>query len=205
MSTRGVVAVRREDGGWSGVYNNSDSYPTELGKEVWRHFRAALDNGRLHDACLELVQYDDWCNYLSGGVCPYCGKAGLGQPHSIRGDVYMAGVEGSSYPDPEAKGHSHGELGAKITSEENDPLFHEWVYVVDPFKQTIEVLASVREPGEHEEGPNRIGEMWMDPNYGFATVHTLTLYGVEPTWEYLERAGELIKEAARQRVEGVPA
>ena len=35
MSTRGVIA-RVQGDGWKGIYHHSDSYPTWLGRELWR-------------------------------------------------------------------------------------------------------------------------------------------------------------------------
>jgi len=79
MSTRGCVAIK-QGGSWVGVYNHSDSYPTGLGKELWDYLKEVKDLKRFAD---ELLSYDDWRNFRSGGVCQYCGKVGKGQPYPL--------------------------------------------------------------------------------------------------------------------------
>lgn len=135
MGTRGCVAVRREDGGWQGVYNHFDSYPTGLGVDVFAEARKTLQAGELHNWCLEMLQCDDWREFQNNGVCEYCGVSGLGQPHTIGGGTKNGVVLHQHTRD-------HGEAPHHITSEENDPLFIEWVYIIDPFKNEIEVLAN---------------------------------------------------------------
>ncbi|MCX7008349.1 MAG: hypothetical protein NTY53_14060, partial [Kiritimatiellaeota bacterium] len=85
MSTRGSVAWRLPDGSALGVYNHSDSYPTGLGADV---FAAAKKMG-VASLIAELLQYGDWRELGSGGICQYCGKK-TGQPHSISGGIVGA-------------------------------------------------------------------------------------------------------------------
>ena len=106
MSTRGCVAIRRNDGGWIGVYNHSDSYPTGLGAEVWDHVQALRKRGKtLRQFAEELLKYDDWQNYLNGGVCPYCGRRGQGQPHSISSNIWLTKNTSMKEMDPERLPH----------------------------------------------------------------------------------------------------
>lgn len=131
MSTRGVVAIRREDGGWTGVYNHWDSYPTGLGEEVFAHVRAVPARYR-QDFALKLLQYDDWREYQNEGVCEYCGVAGLGQPHSINM---------STNDHQHSRDHGESPSENHITSEDFGETWCEWAYVIDPFKQEIEVIS----------------------------------------------------------------
>ena len=148
MSTRGCVAVGtlRE---WRGVYNHWGSYPTELGADVWAKLQ---ELGAVH-LSEELLKYGDWREFLNEGRCVYCGKTGVGQPHSIVGTVDLWGT--GFYPehlepgkrladldkkcqqnlaehgaaDPEAMYHEHTDPEAPqyITNRRNDPLYIERV------------------------------------------------------------------------------
>jgi hypothetical protein len=194
MSTRGCVAIKH--GGkeqWLGVYNHSDSYPTGLGKELWDYLHQPEVN--LIRFSVELLKYGDWRDYLGGGICPYCGKVGFGQPCNIRGDIYLAGVEGKMFPDPDAKYHKHSDPDSKIrsTKAKYDALFIEWVYVVDPIARTITVLTSARDKGEHTES-NSPTNKWKAPNYCYANVIIIPLDDTEPVWERIEEIGGAISD-----------
>lgn len=226
MSTRGCVAIAMPEGKWVGVYNHSDSYPTGLGKELWDYLYQ--DGVALEGFAETLLHYDDWRNFLAGGVCPYCGKVGKGQPHDISGAVYgrlaipdryptaaamraeyqqlpawqgrdaeieeMAkeaetiakAKQETGFPDPEAQHHQHGDLSDKITSDDSDPLFIEWVYVVDVEKRTLEVLASHRGRG-YKSLTNWKGEKYQEPQYVHFSVGVFSLDGSEPDWEAIEK------------------
>ena len=191
MSTRGCVAVLQEGNGesfndyglsWRGVYNHFDSYPGGLGAEVHSYF-AAVPPDDLPAVLRAMLEHNDWRDFLAGGVCEYCGKKGLGQPHTISGalgldldrwrtpeemqayysdlpawrgrtseinrmvDSHFSTVKAvreTGYPDPEAKGHEHytGPVESQhLTSERPNPLFIEWVYIVDPLDRKIHVLS----------------------------------------------------------------
>ena len=117
-----------------------------------------------------MLNYDDWRNYLNGGVCPYCGRK-ASQPHSIsiilclpkeierikRADdkdlephevEIKNNLRKTGYPDPKMRYHKHetmdterlGEL--QITSENVDPLEIEWVYILNPDEERMYVLYS---------------------------------------------------------------
>lgn len=143
MSTRGCVAVGTVDK-WKGVYNHYDSYPSGLGEDLAKHIAEQTREGKtLREIGDAILKFDDWRNYLAGGVCEYCGKM-TGQAHSISGAIL--GVEEpkpGEYPDPEAKHHKHNDLSqdGHITSERSDPLFIEYVYVIDPDANAVHVLA----------------------------------------------------------------
>jgi len=240
MSTRGAVAIKNGNG-WLGVYNHWDSYPTALGKELWDYLHQdGIDLGQFAQ---ELLRYDDWRNFRDGGICPYCGKVGMGQPHSITGDAAYPALIGeykryesademreyfsqlpawqgrddeieqmieqqleiknnvatTGYPDPQAKYHGHGELTDKVTNENADPLFIEWVYVIDPKRMVLEVLAHRRGEGEHTESSEYGGyHEWQSPNYEHYLLATYALNGDEPNWKELEDRADQIGDVAYQ-------
>ena len=239
MSTRGAIAVRkdgRKDGRWVGVYNHWDSYPTELGKELWDYLHQ--DGIDLKQFAQDLLKYDDWRNFRDGGICPYCGKVGQGQPHSIRGDIAYPdipsrfrdadevrayyrqlpawqgrdadierqvslavsvadNIKQTGYPDPEALHHQHGDLTNKITSDNGDPLFIEWVYIIDPIKRVLEILAHRRGKGTHTETSECGGyHEWQSPNYEHYLLATYSLDGNEPDWKELEARADQLGDVA---------
>jgi len=213
MSTRGCVAIGTP-GSWRGVYNHWDSYPTGLGRKLWDHLHP---DGKLRDLntfAQELLQYGDWREYLNNGICPYCGKR-AGQPHSIGGqiceayvlhnldpDEYQRYIQKYGYPDPDAKYHQHGNGPEdQITSDAPDPLFIEWVYVVNPKTRRLFVLARKYVPMPSDfslpdeqtwcvliETPE--GKAWWYPGCSAAYRHILVaavdLQGPEPDWEAIE-------------------
>lgn len=86
MSTRGIVAVGTKRD-WKGTYNHSDSYPTGLGKEMYeRIIRERLTGKTLAEIGHDVLSFDSWSSYTSGGVCQFCGKM-AGSPHSYSGGI----------------------------------------------------------------------------------------------------------------------
>lgn len=104
-------------------------------------------------------------------------------------------IERTGYPDPKAKYHKHGDLTDKITSDNPDPLFIEWVYVVGPEKRTLTVLSN-RSDGKTEgafkkDGPTLRKDGYWD--YGHCAfrhvkVAEISLDGREPDWEKIEKS-----------------
>jgi hypothetical protein len=171
MATRGCIAVGTPDK-WRGVYNHWDSYPSWLGARLAEHLRNEINNGKtFRQICEDILKYDDWRNYLNGGVCPYCGRKGS-QPHSISIILFMPqnevervlktddsdlkphevevknNLRKTGYPDPEMRYHKHEITDVErlkdlqITSEDVDPLGIEWVYVLNPNEERIYILYS---------------------------------------------------------------
>lgn len=158
MGTRGVVAIKQGNS-WRGVYNHFDSYPEGLGADLFEH----LQSKDLHQFAKDLMQFDDWRDYLNGGVCPYCGGVGLGQPHTISMAISEAAPPGSTkFPDPERKYHMHSydnkkrsEVRANCTpdNEKKDALWWEWVYIVDSETRTIKILTNCMASKSKVDGP----------------------------------------------------
>jgi hypothetical protein len=142
MSTRGCVAVGTTRK-WRGLYNHSDSYPTGLGSELWDHLMQEQLAGRtLAEIGEAILQFDDWRNYLKGGICEFCGKLAE-QPHTISGSIYGKANQnsGDPFPDPGALHHEHNDLNSNnfMTNVTADALFIEWVYVIDPGANAVHV------------------------------------------------------------------
>ena len=134
-----------------------------------------------------LLRYDNWQNFINHGVCEYCGKHGLGQLHNIDrmllavpkvNSEIKKNLDETSYRDPKAKYHKHGSLIEKMTRNNVDPLFIEWVYVIDPEKKTIKVLT--RKKIENVRIKN--GKEY----YSYFSIGEWDLTGFEPDWNKLE-------------------
>ena len=161
MSTRGAVAVGTLES-WRGVYCHSDSYPTCLGKHLYEHLQAELGSGRtLAEIGEDILHFDDWRNYLKGGVCEYCGQM-QSQP---RGFSYMRIRPDGEFPDPEAKYHAHDPVAnlcdLQYTQADVEGSSFEWVYVIDAQASAVHVLR-VRGSMKH------VGDMTFEavPNFG---------------------------------------
>jgi hypothetical protein len=191
MGTRGCVAVGTLEK-WAGLYNHWDSYPSGLGVEVWAELQK---NPELPDT---LLLFDDWRSYLSGGICEYCGKR-RGQSHSI----LMNEATQTKHGDPDALYHSHKEGKASdhhMHQDDADPLFIEWVYIIDKPAGLLHVLAHVSNPdfvkGSVSQNVTVDKEGWT--NYGhcaFKHVHvgSYELNSPEPDW------GEVDLDALRTK------
>ena len=104
----------------------------------------------------------------------------------------LRNIERTAYPDPEAKYHSHIGKEAQIGSDNPDPLFVEWVYVIDPEERTITVLAhqsDKKTEGKVREEPIKRDDGFWDYGhcaYQHIEVAKIDLDGAEPDWELLE-------------------
>jgi hypothetical protein len=195
MSTRGAIAVRKGKG-WQGVYNHSDSYPTGLGPDVWQVIQESLKGQGLKSLCKEILRFDDWRNFRNGGVCLYCGKVGVGQAHSIGGGLYLAvNKDKNLFPDQECKNHQHSDLTSKVrnTSAKRDALWIEWVYVIDPEKNSLEIFVGSRDKGSHTEKRSD-GTKYSEPNYKWAYVSSFRVDKEEPNWKAVEDFGNELRE-----------
>ena len=224
MGTRGCVAVRQPGGGWRGVYNHFDSYPSGLGADLY----AEAKKHGLKKLSKEVLKFGDWREYLSKGICEYCGKK-VGQPHTIEGTIcgftgpdyfgdrkakleaktieeftevlrtsfdgafagmaelnavrfwpIVQNIKKTGYPDPDAKHHKHGEGPKDHMTEKNaDCLYIEWLYVLDPVEDVIEVWTSRTVKGKLRK--SGVSE------YEHVKVTTLSMKGPEPDWEKIRR------------------
>ena len=160
MSTRGIVAVGTL-GRWKGVYNHSDSYPKCLGKDLYEHLTEQIIKGgkNLAEIGAAILMFDDWRNYISRGVCQYCGKI-ASQAHNINMAIYGEQKPGV-YRDPECKQHCHEPL-EKICHYTRKDVGKgsdiEWAYIINPKANRIHVLDLYKcpDPSRH------VGDMTFD-------------------------------------------
>lgn len=226
MGTRGSVAVRQPGGGWLGVYNQFDSYPTGLGVDLY----AEAKKHGLKKLSKELLKYGDWREYLSDGICEYCGRK-VGQPHTIEGTIFgytgkdyfgdrekrlkaksveelvevlrsefggafadMAEFNGArqwpiiknmqkfGYPDPSGIYHKHGGgPNDHLTDKDADALYIEWLYVLDPVEDVIEVW-------KNRSAKGKVRKSGV-PEYEHVKVTTISMKGPKPDWEKVEKLG----------------
>lgn len=97
MSTRGAVGVKTKRG-YEAIYNHWDSYPSGLGFESYEYVvENYIKKGKsFNDFKSDLLRYTEWREFLHKGVCPYCGKHGVGQPVNISGIIF--GLNKDSVP-----------------------------------------------------------------------------------------------------------
>lgn len=111
-----------------------------------------------------------------------------------------ANIARTGYPDPQARYHQHDTRPVEeqhITSKNPDPLFIEWVYVIDPQARMLHVLAH---RGLAKEGAKPLDSEWcrQDGNgrwdyghcvYWHELVGKFHINGTEPDWQALEAKG----------------
>jgi len=217
MATRGCVAVKRGSG-WIGVYNHWDSYPSGLGKDLWDYLHQ--DGVEVKDFAEAILRYDDWRNFIGGGIS-LVGEhrrfesademrryfrqlpAWQGRDDEIERMVQeelriKRNVEQTGFPDPGAAFHEHGLLSDKITSDDPNPLFIEWVYVVDPEKRTITILTSMSDgitTGDVSQDTRLRDDGFWDYGhcaYRHIVVCEISLDGDEPNWELIWQMGDAL-------------
>ena len=177
MSTRGAIAFGNAKE-WSGVYNHADSYPTGLGAGAWE----ALKSGLLTKEFIE-SHPGGWSSFPE--IC-YC--------H----DSYFSERDGSSAKD--SPFYRKDAPDGRITNEESDALFIEYVYVVDTDANKLHILKNVQVElnsawlegwnGEGyffkhiKEGGETIS-VYQNSAYKHVLAVSLDLDGDEPDWDNL--------------------
>lgn len=195
MSTRGSVAWNIH-GFIIGVYNHFDSYPSQLGRQVW-HYAKELG---LPNLIKRLRQVGDWEEFLSGGVCEYCGKV-AGQAQSIMPSNFncQRNLETGRFPeipDPEARYHEHGNSSKDQFEPFKNGLFMEWVYVLDEATNCIEVWMSV--PQYRLYKYRNLGMITTDIFDDHDFTHVLfKRFNVDedvPNWDFVYHEARILKE-----------
>lgn len=192
---RGTVAIRREDGkdgdkNWLGVFINDKSNPIQFGSQLWDELQ---DHWRcLGRFAMNLLNCAYWDEYKNGGLCPFCGKYGVGQPHAVSGHIFEKyqdkGPE-SILVDPKAIWHTHILPKPAIESKNaiDDGLWIEWVYLVDPKTYNLEILKAVRIKGFHTVIKQK--KKWEQENYQYVSAASCNLFCDEPNWDIIEQRG----------------
>lgn len=186
LQTRGAIAIKDKDG-WEGIFKKKAIQPTLFGNILWGLLQ---DNyNRLNQWGDNLLEYNHWEDYVNEGLCPYCGKHGNGQPNNIKADLMIQLQNGKLAPDPNAEGHTHLPKINKLkkSHEEQDGLWIEWVYVVDPKTYTLEVLKSVRCDGR--KLVTQPGRKFYQSKFRYCGVDLFSLFSPEPNWKQVELKG----------------
>lgn len=191
MSTRAVIAFEKEGNSWEGVYSHFDGYPTGLGAKIW-----------------EVLQRDFLQN--GGGL----GIANTKEPTNAIKAFIQAKIKGHkggwSVFDETCYCHDKnfvlrdgGENEMIIKSEQPDPLFHEFVYILRPEEKKMTILEHKDygdkytpnlENGKNNKavGENENGKIidYGHCIYGYKKLADIDLLGAEPNWEELEKSEE---------------
>lgn len=187
MSTRSALAYipkANEPTKWEGIYCHSDGYPTARGKQIW-----------------DILHKDFINNKGEAGV------SNAGDPkNAIRAfiDIYIKGHQSgfSSFPD-ECYCHNPAFVireeirKANVTSDNPNPLFIEWVYILDEEDCTLTILTGKNNPKAKKDGEIKNEPVKLENgywNYGHCQykhieVAKIDLLGEEPNWEEIERKG----------------
>lgn len=109
--------------------------------------------------------------------------------------VVLHNIEQTGYPDPKAKHHSHVTRDqAQMTHLDANPLFIEWVYIIDSKKRTVTILA--HQSDKKTEGTVRNGKPILRDDgyydYGHCAfkhveVASFSLDSDEPDWKRIEQ------------------
>jgi len=188
IKKRGAVAIRHSDNSWTGVYKSDGAQPITFGPDIWERLQNNWKNLLLWGK--DLLQYGYWNDYINNGLCPYCGKFGLGQPINMHLSIIHELNNGVLAPDINCKKHSHMKPMPCVLSqnEKADGLWIEWIYVINPKTYMLEVLKAVRDAGTHQV--RQAGRIWEQPNYRYMSVGLFSLFDIEPNWEFVQFRGD---------------
>ncbi len=150
---------------WRGLYNHESSNPIDFVPVLLKHLSSELCAGKtLKEIADAILMFDEFPNYLRGGVCRYCGKVAT-EAHSIGLDLLLPELrseDGGSIPDPDLKLHEHfsldeiSEFQWTAADLDADGLSIEWLYILDPECALIHVF-DLRRRGRLHVGDVRIG------------------------------------------------
>ena len=184
MSTRSALAYipkRKTIKQWTGIYCHFDGYPSTKGKEIWEVLHRDFINGK-----------DD-----IGGLS----KIEPEQAIQAFIDIYIKGHPSGWSLFPE-KCYCHdrsfvmrdGLRDMTIDYKHPDPLYIEYVYVLDPRKHTMTILEMKDKPdfkaGEIRKKTFVDDEGYTDYGncaYKHVELITINLLGDEPNWDKIEK------------------
>ena len=170
MGTRGIIARVDDERGWAGNYHHWDSYPSGLGKTLWK-----LYHGYFQRDLRRMLQVliDDHL----GGWSTING-ADFDLESGWRGGCGYF-IEYTHGPVCYCHGERH-ETGRLIFPE--DDYGAEWVYVFDKKQNTMTILMAV-----DSEGVYAMGFFGSNPGQtGWREVGVVDLEEAEPDWALLE-------------------
>jgi len=163
MSTRAIIAVEKDGQPWQGVYHHYDGYPSWLGREI---YNAIQTDAEMNDISMREATY----RFVMKTITAH--KGGWAVLHER---CFCHDADNTVRHEPDMC----------LTRATADPLHHEFVYVLDPEKLTMTVLASYysNSKSEYDYFTGAVIPMKQDEN---------------PPWDYIE---DNIRREAEQRSE----
>lgn len=182
MSTRACIAQTTGKDSWQGVYSQRDGYPSGLGKKIWDILHRDFIGNR---GCFGVQNSGDPKN----AVRAFCDVYITGHPagwSSLESGICFCHDPGFVLRD--------GLRSSRISNEDNEPLFIEWVYVLNPEKvsMTIYTNRSRSKKGNPKKKIVNLGNGEWDYGhvvYWHEEVDEIDLQGEEPDWEAIEKEG----------------
>lgn len=193
MSTRACIAYPSKSKKWEGVFSHWDGYPSGLGKDIWDilHEKFIGNKGKFG-----VMNSGDETNAIEAFIQIYI-KGHLGGWSSFGRECYCHSPE---FIMRDGKGKNI------IDGKKGDPLFIEYVYILDAKKKEMIILTSK----DYSDNPEyRIGERLDEEKakaekeivgtnewgaivdyghcvYGYQLLTVIDLLGKEPDWEKIE-------------------
>jgi hypothetical protein len=199
MSTRGIIARKTGRRSWEGVYHHFDSYPTCLGKTIWDMIHNEF-NGNAEEFLKFAIDEHPagWSHIMDGNIFTEdFTKFEQGKQCYCHG--YLAERDGIS-PDKS--------LLIRYPECNRDPqerylncLFWEWIYVIDPKKNTMTIFCNYdtkRKFKVKDTGEDGTYYEYDSTMFAFKKVTTVKLDGPEPDWEKIEDKEELYTNSLRK-------
>lgn len=171
MGTRGCIA-RLTDNGFKGRYHHWDSYPSGLGKTLWKlyhgHFQQDLN------AMLRML-----IDKHKAGWSTICGK----DFNLKAGFIELSQPEYKDSKQPICYCHGSRHESAWLVTEKNaSGSGVEWVYAFDMKRKAMLILASYNEDGTKMIGYFGCG----NESAKWQIVKEVSLEDAEPNWEAIE-------------------
>ena len=171
MSTRSNLAYKTKDG-YSGIYCHSDGYPTWRGKQIWEIIQGLYKETHDYKEAIDKFIKD----YIKGHP---------GGWSSFPLSCYCH------------RGENESCSNMIVTSKNPDPLFMEWVYILDRDDASMTILKSKVVPPENEE----MNDVFIDQterddgkwDYGHciswhSKIDVVKFDGDCPRWDLMEKS-----------------
>ena len=152
MSTRSCIAYKTGEKSWSGVYCHFDGYPGGVGKNIWNKVKEMNHGGKTNEHILK--------NFISDFIKDH--SAGWS---SFPDNCYCHNKQWEDRVNPDMT----------ITDITTDAVFHEWVYVMSPPSESMEILCSFLSKDDNK--------------YHHVLVKTVEFDKEEPDWGEIEKLG----------------
>ncbi|KKS89313.1 MAG: hypothetical protein UV64_C0007G0016 [Parcubacteria group bacterium GW2011_GWC1_43_11b] len=127
MSTRAAIA-RIDGDGWKGIFHHWDGYPSGLGKDIWNLVRGKFQG--------DIEAFLHYAIEEHPGGWEVISEGSFNDPEEF-GEAFLHGCECHQKPYvPSRDVRKPLEEGASC-----DPLFLEWIYILDPKSRSMTILS----------------------------------------------------------------